>query len=457
MMNFFINAFPRILNNFHSFGFLYENNSQDSYVIQFKPPNNIKVLNEIVKLKNNGVHLDFIQISAISEIQEKIRIPYQVRKSKTDNVIYQGSIILFPENEENIKILYSGCDLTCFNGMNEKYIKKKKYASYSNHMIVYLSQNIDFDVWIQLGDNIYEDLFELWCVREISTKKLLEKQKEYYINKYSDPYEGTIMRNCINYMIQDNNEFYSKIGSSTEFMETNSLFHNYYELILENIVKKYSIYLFNENDFFSDNQIFNSTTNWKYSKLVKIGKYELLFHNNIKSLYKNGYNLCREIFDATEKYLKTNQKNYIIVMSRCLENYEREISQTLNLELYKSNTFGLSYEFFLNFVKLLDTSPKNKIIFGSDNHFCFLKNYGKDYKIYDICTSGLSTESKMEDHTINYMSIIYSEKNGTKVPIYSKDFPTFNVCKFEMNQNKISFVEYIKNKNEFKYSEYSIL
>jgi hypothetical protein len=455
-MNFFINAFPRVLNNFHSFGFLYENNSKDeSYVIQFKSPHNIKVLNEIVKLKNHGVHLDFIQISDVSEIQEKIRIPYQVRNCTTDKVIYQGSIILFPENEENIKILYSGCNMNCYEGTSKKFIKKK-VSRFSKEMIIYLSQNINFDVWIQLGDNIYSNTCKYWLNGQISKKELIEIQNQYYINTYNDIYQGNIMRNCINFMIQDNNDFCAEIGSS-DFMESNKLFKKYFDIILENVIKKYTIYIFNENDFFSKNHNFNSTTNWKYSKLVKIGKYELLFHNNIYSLYKSGQNLCCEIFDATEKYLKTNQNNYIIVMSRCLENYEREISQTLNLELYKSNTFGLSYEFFLNFVKLLDTCPNNKIIFGSDNHFCFLKNYGKDYKIYDICTSGLSVEPSLDGYMMNTLSIMNGQKKNIKVPIYSTEFPTFNICFHEMNQNKIIFVEYIKNKNEFKYSEYSIL
>lgn len=456
-MNFFINAFPRIKNNYHYFGFLYENNSKENFCIKFLSSLSFDVLNEVVELKTNGVHLDFIKICTTEQLKHKIKIPYIVKSSKNNHVLYEGTIILFPENEDNIKILYSGCNINCYKQTSKEFIRKKKFSRFSKEMIINLSQNIDYDVWVQLGDNIYEKTYKQWLNRDISNKELIAIQKQYYINTYSDPHQGTIMRNCINYMIQDNNDYCSDLGSSTDFMESNKFFKKYYELLLENVIKKYTIYLFNENEYFSENKCFNSNTNWNYSKLVKIGKYELLFHNNIYSLYKNGQNLCCEIFDATEKYLKTNQENYYIVMSRSLENYEREISQTLNLELYKSNTFGASFEFFSNFIQLLNMCPRNKIIFGSDNHFCFLKNYGKENKIYDICTSGLSVEPALEGYLINTLSVLNDQKKNIKVPIYTTDFPAYNICFHEMNKNKLTFVEYIKNKNEFKYSDYSIV
>lgn len=467
-MNFFINGFPTIKNNNYYFSFLYENNTDQSYSIQFISSENIKLLNNFVELKKNGVYLDFIEICLHDEIKSKTKIPYLVYSNSNNRVVYEGSIILINQDEEDVKILYSSCNMTCFNGMNEKYIKKNRYSKYSNHMIVHLSQNIDFDVWIQLGDNIYEGLFEMWRARqlstgenvsedEISTNELIEIQKDYYRNTYNDPYQGKIMRNCINYMIQDNNEFYSKLGSSVEFSEKNPLFKKYFEIILENIIKRYTIYLFNEKEYFSDNYSFNTLTNSKFSKLVKIGKHQLLFHNNIYNFYKHGYNLGCEIFFATEKYLKLDLDNYYINMSRCLENYDRTTSQILNSELYESNTLGSSYDLFIKYIELLDSNPKNKIIFGGNNHFYFLKNYGKDDKIYDICTSSISSDSELEDITINYMSILNSEKNSTtKVLLHTKELNTFNVCTYNLNEQKLTFIEYLKSTKEFKYYDYII-
>jgi hypothetical protein len=373
----------------------------------------------------------------------KEKIPYNV--TFHNQSIINGTIVYLPADEKNVELHISSCNINYESNIEFKnyLIKNDLYrpGKYFDKTILQYLYNSKLyhkiDVWIQLGDNIYESLYLDYKDGNISIDKVLEIQKLYYINTYNEDTQSIIMRNCINLMIQDNNEYASRIGQSLNYSYKDPFFRNYFEIIYENIIKKYQLFLYDKNI---------------YSSIRQIGFYKLLFLNNIYSFYYSLINLDEPIQDAIKQYLSLigTQQNAFIFMSRALENYSFQVSNKNVIK--KSNTYSIQFEYYTQLKNyILSNQKSSSFIFGGDNHSYFLKKHLSEncnYAIYDACSSGFTVIDSDDDFDENKLSIILNNNKETRIITYlkNKEYNTL-ICKISENTVKYSFYSYNSQTN----------
>lgn len=293
----------------------------------------------------------------------------------------------------------------------------------------------NIDVWLQIGDNIYEGIYNSYKANKITLDQVLEIQRKYYIYSYTEECQSSLMRNCINMMIQDNNEYYSRIGQYQEYTSSDPFFKNYFENIYERIVKKYQLFLFDQDNYFS---------------IRKIGAYKVLFLNNIFSFYDTSFNLSDRIQECVKVYFDEigQRQNPIIFMSRALENYTPIVSDKSTIR--KSNTYQKQYPQYLKMRENLLKNYKTSFTFGGDNHFYFLKKHFETFsktgqrQIFDACSSGITVIDSDEDFDDNILSVALNDNSKSKFITFlkSKDYSTLL---FKLSKTKATYTFYYFN------------
>lgn len=453
--DFFVNARHDYTGGKYRFSFLFQvskekqNYPEDVY---------IEFLGKKVLLQTDEYSVpvtQWVDVLSLSKANcHKKYIPYKV--TYLDSSIADGYIIYIPPDERNIKFHISSCNIN-YNSNPEflEYLSKNNLSRpgkiYDRTLLRYLFKKSQkpgkaFDVWLHIGDNIYEGIFNSYRDGKIDLDTVLEIQKQYYINSYNEESQGSTMRRCINIMIQDNNEYYSRIGQYPDYTSSDPFFRSYFETVYEKIVQKYQVFIFQTDD---------KAKYTSLSAIVKIGFYDVFFVNNIFSFYDTMINLSDAIRKDLTAYLhKLNpEQPPIVIMSRALENYTPVVSQRSTIR--KSNTYGKQYDYYNLFRKDLFSCNKTCFTIGGDNHYYFLKKHSQkslslSSSIYDACSSGISVIDDDDDFDENILSVALNNKTESKflASLRSKDYSTLIIDFSDKRIASFRFLFYNSDTNQ---------
>ncbi|VBB18097.1 alkaline phosphatase family protein [Yasminevirus sp. GU-2018] len=337
------------------------------------------------------------------------RYTYKVMENGT-NVLFEGSFPIIKESHlEKLRFGFVSCN-------DNVYGRNPEWNTYSqsnpSDLWASLKDKVP-DIVVHMGDQIYADS----VYTEYSNKRITLAEVYNYIQKlyrltYSEPEQGSVMRNCLNITINDDHDFTDSAGSPGFGRELSDETYSSYHEVAKKAMYDYQQQMYIESSVVRRSSLFNSYA-------LNLGKYLFIVLDTRGSLFKSGVSFSEELCGfAYSELIKTKSKDVLIVVPRPLINMSKFYAWALSKvvsEGFDDSLHPKSYDSTMKFRDMLFNflvadRKLNIKMFSGDVHHTYLQTHSdtrdlnKKVSFDEMVTTGITRKSVSQ--TVWYQRVI---------------------------------------------------